>query len=94
MTTVDVINIPTATLQDMSDKIDKAFVNYANAVANTYSYGTSCKNLCKYYRLWLTKRILKDWSQADNGDATGYYNSITETQFVHILTIALDIAKN
>lgn len=94
MTTVDVTNIPTSSLDEMKTKIDTAFASYANAVANTYSYGTKCKNLCKYYRLWLTKRILQDWQQADNGDSTGYYNTITEAQFVHILTIALDIAKH
>lgn len=94
MTTVAVTNIPNSSLDEMKTKIDTAFASYANAVANTYSYGTKCKNLCKYYRLWLTKKILQDWQQADNGDSTGYYNTITEEQFVKIVTIALDIAKN
>jgi hypothetical protein len=93
MNTVDVININTDILNEMESQIDSAFIKYANTVANKYSFGTSPACVCKYYRLWLAKRVLKDWQQAYNGDPEEYYNTITQEQFVNIITTALNIAK-
>ena len=93
MTTVDVVNINKDTLNQMQSEIDNAFIKYANLVANKYSFGSTPVCLCKYYRLWLAKRVLQDWQQAYDGDPSEYYNTITQEQFVNIITTALNIAK-
>lgn len=77
-------------LNAVSNTIDAAFLKYSNGAYNYYAYGLNCKNLCLFYKLYLAKRILADWTQNINGDVGDNYNSITDEQFTNILVDALN----
>ena len=84
-TTEDLINI--------QKKIDYSFMHQSWRTHAKYAFGINNTQLCIYYKLWLATRIISTWNQLENGDSTDMYNSITEEQFLNVVTDALNYCK-
>ena len=83
----------TVQLNYIKSKLDSAFLTAADKVYTHYGLGINFPEPYIYYKLWLYRRVINDHQQDMNGSVLEFYNSISEEQFILIVTDALNYCK-